>query len=382
LKSTLISFCSESESCLLDLTSKSSKYQIPIAGRFKLIDWIISASFNLGVSKIILFEKFFPMQLHDFLETYLMAGKAAETKIFPRSENTIFKDFMSVIKNEDSDMFIVYNGDNPALADFASIKRDLENLKDGACIYRVYYDGDLSEMFKIIAADKKTLIKHISELEKVDYKIPVPFETLCNTLINNGYAEKRIKGYYKQLNSISDYFTFNMEIVKNIRYFSKLFTLNPLGSYSTRGGIAKIARGSSVKNSIIAENSIVEGEVENSIIFPNVTVNKGAVIKDSIILSNNVIGKKSNLIRVIIDEATEGKPSPHPNIGNSAEVGRYNLNTVNGLFKSHLFAGITFIGKNSYIPRNIKIGSGCYIKPETDGNTFGKIDRIFDGQTV
>ena len=382
MKSTLISFCSEKQPCLLDLTSKSSKYQIPIAGRFKLIDWIISASFNLGVSKIILFEKFFPMQLHDFLETYLMAGKAAETKIFPRNDNSIFEDFMSVIKNEDAEIFIVYNADNPALADFAKIRKDFENIKDSASIYRVYYEGNLGEMFKIIVADKKTLIKHISDLEKVDYSIPVPFETLCNTLINNGYPEKRIKGYYKNLESISDYFTFNMEIIKNMKYFSKMFSENPLGSYSTQGGIAKIARGGVAKNSIVAENSVIEGEVENSIIFPNVLVHRGAIVKDSIILSNNIIGKKSNLIRVIIDQATESKSSPHPNIGNNAEVGRYNLNTVNGLFKNHLFSGITFIGKNSYIPRNIKIGSGCYIKPETDGNIFGKIDRIFDGQTV
>ncbi len=105
-------------------------------------------------------------------------------------------------------------------------------------------------------------------------------------------------------------------------------------------------------------------------------------MKDSIILANNIVGKKATLIRVVMDEATDSKASPHPNIGSGAEIGRNTINTMNSLFKEALFGGVTFVGKDCFIPRNLKIGSACYIKPQTDGNVFGKVDRVFDGQTV
>lgn len=382
MKTTLVSFCTETKANLLDLANRTSRYQLPIAGRYRIIDWVISNSVNVGAQKIILFEKFFPEQLHEFLETYLLAERTPDIKILERKNTNIFEDFHSVVYNEESDVFVIYNGDNPAFADFKNAIEKFNKLNVPACIFKVYYTEASGEIFKILIAKKEILLHFLETLVKRNMEIPIPFEAICNAMINEGMPEEKISGYYKFLDNIHDYFKCNMEFIKNIRFFNNLFTKNPLGSYLTTGGNAKIKRGSYVKNSLFAENCIIEGHVENSVIFPDVVINKGAVVKDSIILSNNNIGKKSTLIRVIIDEASEGRISPHPNIGVGAEIGRYNANTINSLFKSELFGGVTFIGKDCYLPRNIKIGSACYIKPQTDGNVFGKVDRVFDGQTV
>ena len=57
-----------------------------------------------------------------------------------------------------------------------------------------------------------------------------------------------------------------------------------------------------VKNSMIADGCIIEGEVENSIIFRNVKVARGTVVKNSIIMQNTVLGENSSLNCIITDK--------------------------------------------------------------------------------
>ncbi len=382
MKYTLVSFCTETKPHLLELSSNTSRYQIPIASRYRIIDWVISNAFNIGAENVVLFEKFHPDVLDDFLENYFLSNRAPETKILRRNNNNVFEDFRNVIKNENTDVFVIYNGDNPAIADFRNAKREFDSCGQNACVFRVYYDMEPGEQFKILFAQKKTLLKILDNLISNAVNLPVPFETLCNNVINSSMPEKKIRGFMRHIENINDYYNCNMEFIKNQKIFSDLFSKNPLGSFLISEGNAKIHRGATVKNALLGDNAQIYGHVENSIIFTNTVVQKGAVLKGCIVLGNNVIGKKSTLIRTIIDQAHEDRISPHPNIGIGAEIGRNTQNTINSLFKTELFAGITFIGKDCYIPRNVKIGSGCYIKSNTDGNVLGKTDRIFDGQTV
>ena len=64
----------------------------------------------------------------------------------------------------------------------------------------------------------------------------------------------------------------------------------------------KYGNGAIVKNSMIADGCIIEGEVENSIIFRNVKVARGAVVKNSIVMQNTVLGEKSILNCIIADK--------------------------------------------------------------------------------
>ena len=59
---------------------------------------------------------------------------------------------------------------------------------------------------------------------------------------------------------------------------------------------------SSIQNSLISDGCIVEGEVENSILFRGVKVGKGTVVKNSIIMQDTVIGENVNLNCVITDK--------------------------------------------------------------------------------
>ena len=57
-----------------------------------------------------------------------------------------------------------------------------------------------------------------------------------------------------------------------------------------------------VKNSLIADGCIIEGDVENSVIFRNVKVGRGSVIKNSVVMQNTVLGENCTLNCIITDK--------------------------------------------------------------------------------
>jgi hypothetical protein len=56
------------------------------------------------------------------------------------------------------------------------------------------------------------------------------------------------------------------------------------------------------RNSLIADNCITEGSVENSIVFSGCRIGKGAVLKNCVVMRNCIIGEGCELEKVIVDK--------------------------------------------------------------------------------
>jgi glucose-1-phosphate adenylyltransferase len=109
-------------------------------------------------------------------------------------------------------------------------------------------------------------------------------------------------GYWRSLSSIGMYYKCNMELL-NPDLQTHVFSEN--GKVYTKvkdEAPAKYNDEAEVKNSIIADGCIIEGRVENSVLFRGVTVRKGAFIKDSIIMQGALIDERSFLENTILDK--------------------------------------------------------------------------------
>lgn len=80
---------------------------------------------------------------------------------------------------------------------------------------------------------------------------------------------------------------------------------------------AKYLPGASVKNSIVAASCILAGEVENSILFRNVTIGQGAVVRNSVLMQHCVIGPGAVVENVICDKYVT--ISPHAKLSGGEE---------------------------------------------------------------
>jgi glucose-1-phosphate adenylyltransferase len=111
-----------------------------------------------------------------------------------------------------------------------------------------------------------------------------------------------IKGYVGCINSLSEYFRLSMSL-KDRSVAAGLFKPGwPIYTQTNDSSPSMYAEGSSVKGSVVANGCVIEGTVKNSIISRNVTIRKGAIVKDSIILPGSYIGENAKLDHVLVDK--------------------------------------------------------------------------------
>jgi len=107
-----------------------------------------------------------------------------------------------------------------------------------------------------------------------------------------------------------------------------------------------------VQNSMIYNGCVVEGTVRNSILFPGVHVQKGAVVESSVLFFNNMIEEGCRLNKVVSDVNSV--------FGAGACVGaRAGIETTSGVGGG----AVTVIGWNNQIPAHTIIGEGAIIDP-------------------
>jgi glucose-1-phosphate adenylyltransferase len=112
--------------------------------------------------------------------------------------------------------------------------------------------------------------------------------------------------------------------------------------------------------------------VENSVLSPGVIVKKGAVVRDSVIFADCVIEKDARVDLVVCDKRV--------NIGRGAVVGYGdNKDIPNSDFPSHLYTGITLVGKGAAVPAGMKIGRNCIVRSGYNESKDARPDNLEDG---
>ena len=132
-------------------------------------------------------------------------------------------------------------------------------------------------------------------------------------LLRNNVNRMRIMafehpGYVGMLRSVQAYFNVNMDMLKpKIR--EELFqSKNIIYTKSKDSVPAKYTSGAAVKGSLVANECVVEGSVEKSVLFRNVHIGRGAKIKNSIIMPGSQIAEDAELEYVIIDKNVTVRP--------------------------------------------------------------------------
>ena len=110
-----------------------------------------------------------------------------------------------------------------------------------------------------------------------------------------------MEGYWSNISTVASYYKANMDFLqKDIRdYFFKQYP----DVYSKVDDLppAKYNVGSSVKNSLISSGCIINGTVENSVLFKEVYIGNNVTIKNSIILNDAYIGDNTYIENCIVE---------------------------------------------------------------------------------
>ncbi|WP_066646921.1 glucose-1-phosphate adenylyltransferase subunit GlgD [Christensenella timonensis] len=220
--------------------------------------------------------------------------------------NMAFDDMVHYHLDTGADITMLYNEEEAE--DFKGERyNDVRlHLSDDGRVVDLEINAALSDSKKV-GMDTYVIRKDLLEYLVEDCMSRGKYNFVSDLLMNNlnrikimGYKHD---GYVGRLHSVASYYKLNMDFLDTRIQKNLFYGDNQIYTKIKDEVPAKYAKTSNVKNSLVANGCIIEGEVENSILFRGVYVGKGTKIKNSIIMQNSEIYNNSDLEYVILDKS-------------------------------------------------------------------------------
>ena len=337
-------FANMHDTTLGDMTKNRTMGSVMFGGRYRLIDFPLSNMVNSGISEVGVITKSNYQSLLDHLGSareWDLARKKGGLYILPpfgNVESTLYRGriealygAMSFIKHSRAKYVILSDCDVVTNIDYKPIVA--AHIESGADITAVAHTGvyssddiKTSTVFNVDADKNVTSVLINPDISgtcttslnvfvmSMDFLIETVNDAMARgnvsferNILQEKCRELKIKiyeydNYFSKLNSPESYFKSNMALLEpeNAR---KLFV--PKRSICTKvsdNAPVKYDLDSKVSNSLIADGCIIEGEVENSVLFRGVKVGKGAKVKNCILMQGTVVGDNAELSYLITDK--------------------------------------------------------------------------------
>ena len=336
-----------------ELTTTRTLASVPFACRYRIIDFPLSCFANAGISDVKVITQTNYHSLMDHLgsgKDWDLARRVGGLKLLPpfitaysSNQSQIYSTRLNALKNI-SMLINRSNDDYIVLADCDGICNidinDLVNshIRSGAdltmAIKRVTLtpekaknssivvsspDGELIDMIRdpkdlpegevdininILVVTRSYLQRAVAESSVRDYD-NFAKDVIIRNIGKHNFRVYRFDGYYAKITSLKDYFACSMSLLDEKSIRRALFSVpnRPIVTKVRNSTPTEYLPGSSVENSMIADGCVIEGHVENSIIFRGVKVGKGSVVKNSILFQDTQTGRGVSLNCVITDKS-------------------------------------------------------------------------------
>ncbi|MDF1613547.1 glucose-1-phosphate adenylyltransferase family protein [Desulfurivibrio dismutans] len=188
------------------------------------------------------------------------------------------------------------------------------------------------------------------------------------------------RGYWRDVGTIQAYWEANMDVLRSDSPITPQawgIRANPEAEgLSFDRCPARLVGAGRVHNSLVAAGCVIEGTVINSVLSPGVRVEAGAVVRDSILFHDCLVGSGAEVDLAILDKRVAVGPAAVVGVGDAQEKKR-----INRAHPEHLYSGITLVGKGAQIPAGVTIGRNCIISPWRQAEEFGSV-TVASGESV
>ncbi|WAM31219.1 glucose-1-phosphate adenylyltransferase subunit GlgD [Caldicellulosiruptor naganoensis] len=331
----------ENDSKLKSLTATRPLGSIPIFGRYRVIDFVLSNLVNAGVTNVGILAPTKSRSLIDHVGTgkpWNLNRKVDGLYIFnysydPSSISDIklLKSNMEFLFRSKKEMVIFTLSHMICNIDFKEVaKYHEESNADITVVYKKVSNEDdlfldaptliLDQDSKVIGVGKnigrRTLVNISLDIFLLSKEFLIECILSClengNCGLFRDFVYKNVqnmnvnayefKGYVGCINSISSYFKVSMDML-NVDIQSELFSKErPIYTKSNDSPPTRYFSTCEVENSFISNGCLIKGKVKNSIISRGVVIEKDAVVENSIIFSKCIIKSGAVLKNVILDK--------------------------------------------------------------------------------
>lgn len=333
-----------------ELTNIRTMAAVPLACRYRLIDFALSNMVNANITNISVITHYNYHSLMDHIgsgKDWDLARRSGGIKLLPpfinahdNAANTLYSSrleaLQSVSRSLDYKEEYVVLGDCDCICNVNLSSIIDEHIKSGAemtivvhkcdtettnpgsnVIYHTDGEGNINgvdlynpsltgEQFvstNIMVMKTAFLREMLLEAKAHNYQ-----SFLRDVVVNNiGKRKFRVhihEGYFANIKSFVDYYRINMDLAQSKDIRDELFSQKnrPIFTKVRNSPPTKYNEGSIVKNSLIADGCVIDGIVENSILFRGVKVGKGTVVKNSILFQDTLTGENVFLNCVVADK--------------------------------------------------------------------------------
>ena len=380
------------------LTAKVAKPAVSFGGKYRIIDFPLSNCINSGVDTVGVLTQYQPLRLNTHIGIGIpwdLDRNVGGVTVLPPYERSKGSDWYTGTANaiyQNLEYMEMYNPDYVLILSGDHIyKMDYEVMLD----YHKANNADITiaampvpieeaSRFGVVITDDSNRITEFEEkpahprsnlasmgiyifnwsvlrdaLIKLkdepgcDFgKHVIPY---CHTKGDRIFAYE-YNGYWKDVGTLGSYWEANMELIDIIPEFN---LYEEFWKIYTKGDVIPpqyISSEAKIERSIISEGAEIYGEVHNCVIGADVTVEKGAVVRDSIIMKHAVIGAGCEINKAIIAEEV--------NVGENVVMGIGD--EVPNVYKPAVYSfGLVTVGEGSVIPPGVKIGKNTAISGAT-----------------
>jgi len=327
-----------------ELTSLRTMGSVPFGGKYRMIDFPLSNMVNSRINNVGILARSHYLSLMDHVgsgSTWDLSKRRSSLTVLPPFGDTHFENMVEAIYGIrdylyscEEEYVLMTNSDIVTSINYhPAFQNHLKNKADITIIYKNMTIPDKMENPVIVEMDssKKVTGLFIKPGSAGVYNLSIDMiiikKELLNSIVHYGISENKTDlkrllsdsvskynvfgyehtGYCAIISSIAEYFNINMSLMdKDIRH--ELFNKeNPIYTKIRDDMPCRYGLNSSVRNSLVAQGCVINGEVDNCLLFKGVTIGKGSKVSNSIIMQDTSIEDDVNLSYVIIDKDVQIK---------------------------------------------------------------------------
>ncbi|KJR98679.1 MAG: transferase [Desulfobulbaceae bacterium BRH_c16a] len=393
------------------LVQKRAKPAVPFGGIYRIIDFSLSNVMNSGLKKVGVLTQYKPLSLMSHLgmgEAWDFTGRSRGVSILPPRTGEKESDWyrgtadavrrnIDYIEAHPAEEVVILSGDHIYHMDFDAMIEYHRSKKADITVAMMIVPKSEMHQFGAGIVDKNDRIIGWEEKPKkpktnlasmgiyvfsYDYLLNTlsrdrdendfGIDILPRAIVEDDVFAYPFYGYWRDVGTIPAYWEANMDVLKKDSGISpqnwQIRTNIEAGGRPADRAPARFELGCHLKNCMVSAGSIIKGTVINSLLAPGVIVEEGAVVKDSILFQDCIVKKGATVDLAILDKRVA--------VGEKAVVGYGENHTVaNRLTPTHLYTGITLIGKEAKVPAEQRIGRNCVIDS-------GMTEELYPGNTI
>lgn len=344
-----IIFPNSYDSLVPDLVSERLMASIPFAGRYRMVDFLLSSMVNSGIDNISIIVRKNYHSLMDHLGSgreWDLTRKNGGLNIFPPySEKNVkiysgrveaVASILDFLKNQKEKYVIL--SDTHIAANFDFHRMLEEHIESGADVSIAYKKEEIPAGFKNIQVSKGdlyyTLLVKDSRVKRIFINSPEPGiqNVSMNIYIMNReflmeqvtgayargyiYFERDIlaprleklhvhayefQGYTARVSDMKSYFDENMKLLDDAN-LDGLFAPSPVYTKIRDDNPTRYINGATAKNVMVADGCVIEGNLESCVLSRGVKVGKGATVKNCVLMQDTVIEDGADVEYLITDK--------------------------------------------------------------------------------